>query len=299
MTVLTSGSVMTEQQAIDKVVATFNHDVKKFPLHGPDNTPTGYFGLFDKNFKIIGTKSVTEDYYVHTCDDMVALATAAIRTYNGVCDVRCSFNNGHGLIIAPPLEVRKAIYGTADNIFGRLILKAPYVSGCVDAAFGFWRDLCDNMSMLQTVSQSHFKIRHTKGLTDKMEELKREFHDLSKGWNLVQEAVGEMEQKRVSLKDFLADVYGTTTEEMGTRKIKNHEDRTAAVFNRVLEERRKAGRGSIGTDWNVSAWEAYNGVQGYQQHTAKRPGLNIDQRIWRGFEDTLTAKAERVALLSV
>jgi hypothetical protein len=295
-----NSATITKQDAIDKVVQAFDHDVQKFPVSGPDNMQTGYHGLFDKNGKVVGTRSVTDDYYVHTCDDIVELATAAINTFNGVADVKCSFNHGHRLIIEPPEDVRKAVYGTQDNIFGRLVINAPYVSGAVDATFGLWRDMCSNLAMLRMLEGTTTKIRHTKSLDWKMDNLKAEFANLSNGWNEISDAVDTMEDNRVILKDFLDSVYGGLKADADARAIKAHEKRTELITLRLLKEHQQAGRPAIGSNFEVSGWQAFNAVQGHQQHKSiKRGNPTADDRIWKSFDDKLIRKAERLALVGV
>ena len=69
-------------------------------------------------------------------------------------------------------------------------------------------------------------------------------------------------------------------------------------MRRVRDERFRSGRPSVPSNLHVSAWEAYNAVQGYEQHDVNRRGDNIDSfdRITRANDSQAVRTAEKLAL---
>ena len=128
-----------------------------------------------------------------------------------------------------------------------------------------------------------------------MDELIKTFGTLRHGWAAVEAAVDTLENRRVNMVEFLRQVYGEPNAETG-RAATMHKNRTEAIFNRLYSERMRAGRGQLTGDFVVTAWEAYNAVQGYVQHEATRHG-NVSEmgRIVLASDDAAVARAERVA----
>ena len=76
-------------------------------------------------------------------------------------------------------------------------------------------------------------------------------------------------------------------------------------MDRVINERYRTGRPSfvMGTKFTVSAWEAYNAVQGFQQHDATRRksgtgGVTEFDRVILASNDNYVKQAEVLALAS-
>ena len=65
-----------------------------------------------------------------------------------------------------------------------------------------------------------------------------------------------------------------------------------------MRERMSTGRPTLVGDFKISAWEAYNAIQGYVQHDAvARKGFSGEfDRIIRAANDQTVRKAERLAL---
>jgi hypothetical protein len=72
------------------------------------------------------------------------------------------------------------------------------------------------------------------------------------------------------------------------------------IMDRVVRERAATGRDAfqVGSPKIVSAWEAFNAVQGYVQHDAQsKKGFDSDfARILRAASDTHVHAAESLAL---
>jgi len=282
----------------DQIRSTFNFTVDKFPLSGPDGMSTPLYGLFRSDTSsLVGSKSVTARYHPHTTDDVCALADAAENAFDGDIDIRCHFRNGHYVDVKPNIAERKAVYGTADNIWPRVLIRAGYDGESFRASMGYFRDACSNMAMMSMVSGTSVCIRHTSGLRSKMDELITTFNTLKNSWSNLSDVVDQMQSREVVLTDFLNQLYPQPTQAEG-RAVTVHRNRTESIVRRVMRERLTTGRPSLGQDFTISAWEAYNAVQGYVQHDAQaRKGFTGEfDRIIRAANDQTVRKAERLAL---
>jgi hypothetical protein len=130
-----------------------------------------------------------------------------------------------------------------------------------------------------------------------MNDLLQTFDNLKNGWSNLTETIEHLQNREVQLSEFLIDVYGTP-EEDSKRSVTIHRNRIEAIFKRVTRERWQSGRPAM-NGFVVSAWEAYNAVQGYTQHDASRKGnaTNFD-RILLASRDKNVRMAEEL-LLSV
>ena len=304
---------MSNIQASDvsaSVRSAFNFDVDKFPLYGPDNMSTDQYGLFRSDTGYIeGVKSISSRYVPHSTDDVCALVEAASTMFDGEVECKTHWNKGHYVSVAPTCDRRRAIFGTDDNIFPRVIIRGGFDGKGFHGSMGYWRDACDNLAMLRKVSGCVMSIRHTSGLRDRMTELVETFSQLEEGWENMTVAAQAMQERDVNLADFVREVYADkvpTAEEIilaetkKVRAVSTYEDRLEAIMDRVVEERDKTGRDAfqVGEKKIVSAWEAFNAVQGYVQHDAQaKKGFKSDfARILRASSCPRVLAAETLAL---
>jgi hypothetical protein len=119
-----------------------------------------------------------------------------------------------------------------------------------------------------------------------------------------------MQARDVNLSEFIRGVYAdrvpSATEillaESGTnvRAVTTFEKMVEKIMDRVVRERAATGREKfeVGSHKIVSAWEAYNAVQGYVQHDAqaKKGFTEPLARIIRAANDRHVLKAEELAL---
>jgi len=287
---------MSEVSVADGIRAAFNFGVQKFPLSGPDNLKTDWYGLFrDDNGQSIGSGSVSSRYVPHQAEDVVALVDAASVAFDDTMKARYYFNEGHYVFLEPSKDHRKAIFGTADNIFPRVIIRAGYDAQPFAASVGFWRDACKNMSIMRQVNGTSVSIRHTSGLQSKVDSLVESFGSLKDGWNRLTTKIEGMESRTVKVADFLAMVFGTPDPD-SQKALTINKNRNAAIMRRLVSERSTTGRQTI-QNGEVSLWEAYNGVQGFIQHDATRKNSATDlARIVMASEDKFVAIAEKYAL---
>jgi hypothetical protein len=288
------------------VRSDFNYSVDKFPLFGPDNIPTDQYGLFRSDTGYIdGCKSVSPRYVPHTTDDVCALVEASADAFDGEIDCKTHWQQGHYVSVAPSRDQRRSIFGSADNIFPRIIIRAGYDGQAFTGTMGYYRDACNNLAMMRKVSGTSVSIRHTSGLRAAMDELIETFGQLSEGWEHLVEVAQELQSREVRMIEFLDQIYGRPSIEQlnlaatgqRVRGVTMHENRTKAIWTRLNRERVRTGRPTM-VDDKVSAWEAYNAIQGYVQHDAQaRKGFKGEfSRILRAANDQSVRKAESLVL---
>ena len=109
-----------------------------------------------------------------------------------------------------------------------------------------------------------------------------------------------MDSRQLNLADFLRQVYPLANDAT-ERTRRAAERRIESIVNRVVRERQATGRPAlrIGTDGAalVSAWEAFNGVQGYIQHDMSRHGRpDAFTRAVVALDDPAVSRALELAL---
>ncbi len=301
---------MTNIQSSDvsaSVRESFNFSVDKFPLFGPDNMPTDQYGLFrDDTGYLKGVKSVSPRYVPHTTDDVCALVDAAGEAFDGDIDCKTHFRNGHYVNIMPTAEQRTAIYNDtdSDNIWPRIVINAGYDGKAFSATMGYYRDACSNLAMMRQVNGTTVSIRHTSGLRGHMDSLIATFNTLKDSWGNLLTVIRSLESQDVRMTDFLNEIYPQPTAEQvalantgqAVRAVTTHENRTKAIWKRLNVERTRTGRPQMTN--TVSAWEAYNAIQGYVQHDAQaKEGFKGEfDRILRASNSADVRKAEKLVL---
>jgi len=288
------------------VRSSFDFSVDKFPLFGPENMQTDQYGLFRSDTGYIdGVTSITKRYVPHSTDDVCALVEAAADAFDGQVECKTHWRKGHYVTVAPTAAERRSIYKTADNIFPRIVIRAGYDGQAFTGTMGYFRDACSNLAMMSRVSGTCVKIRHTSGLRPRMDELIETFGQLQEGWEHLVEVAAELESREVRMVEFLDQIYGRPSDEQlalaatgsAVRAVTTHKNRTEAIWKRLNRERVRTGRPTMQGD-TVSAWEAYNAIQGYVQHDAQaKKGFKGEfDRILRAANDTAVKAAERLVL---
>lgn len=285
---------MNTLEVMQQVRDEFNFNVVKLPLKGPDNAVTPHYGLFrDDDGTCVGS-AVRARYVPHSTDDVCILTEAAIEAF-GETSVECYWKDGHKVLIQPSKDERRAIYGTADNIFMRCMISAGYNGTPFRASLGMYRDACMNLSIPRLVEGTTARITHTKSLRPKMKGLIASFERVKAGWDTLASLATRMQASEVRLADFLIQVYGEP-EEGSKRGETIARERTEAIFRRVQSERIKTGRPDFDSNFNVSVWEAYQGIQGYTQHDSRSKRSNDFDRILMAADNVQVRTAERIAL---
>lgn len=289
---------VVSDSVVDTVKSKFDFTVDKFPLSGPDGLKTPLYGLFRSDTMDYVGKPCSKHYVAHQSDDVLALVESAGEAFEGVGDVQCHFRDGHYVSITPSKSERRAIYGTSDNIFPRFIVNAGYDGRAFSAIMGFYRDACSNLAMMRQIEGTSVSIRHGSGLREKMDDLIQTFSVLRESWATLGDVIAELQTREVRMAEFLDEVYGQPSED-SKRAITVHKNRTRSIWTRLNRERFMTQRPTMQDD-RVSAWEAYNAVQGYVQHDATRKGSPSDfARIIQASNDSAVKKAESLVLATL
>lgn len=249
----------------------FPFEVRKHRLVGPDNTETPHYGLFrDSDWKCVGA-AVSSRYHPHTREHVQILAeaaTVAMEELGGAAHVSCAWRDGHDVIIRGSEDTTSApIVG--DRMRPQVHIRAPYDGRAFSAEFQVWRLVCSNG--LGRWQKHRHTIRHSAGsFRDRFGSLVKEFRKLVGTWTYTQERIEAAADRTVNMADFLREVY-PMTERPTERQFRAHERRVAAIMARMVREQRQLGN-PVNNYRQVSAWTAYNAVQGYVQHEARRKG---------------------------
>ena len=292
-------TTVSSVSAADQVRTAFDFEIAKV-AYRPDESlgwkaPAGVYGLHRNDTgEPLDVGTVTSRYTPHQTEDVIALVDACESVFDESAQVRCHFNNGHYVSVAPSDEYRRSIYEGRDNIFPRLMIRGGFNKTAFSVTLGMYRDACSNLAMLRSVKETYQTIRHTSGLRLAMDELVGQFQTLKEGWQTLTNLVVSMEAAEVNLAEFLDQVYvpDPQADAKATRKAAK---RTAKIVDRLNREAIRTGR-QVGRR-NVSAWEAYNAVQGYQQWNATvRNARTPFDRILKASDCAQTRKAESLAI---
>jgi hypothetical protein len=199
-------------------------------------------------------------------------------------------------VIEPTKEQRLEVF-KSDSVFPRVMIRAGYDGKAAKISMGSWRDLCANLHVMRTVSSVTVSIRHSSNLRSHMDSLIADFQRLEKGWDSVTAVIQQMEANRVSMVDFLDAIYGKPDTD-SKRAVTEHQNRTEAIFKRLQRELVARGE-TLGSDFMVSGWLAFNAVQGYIQHDTTRKGRNKGADgvgLLLSLNDANVLKAEQLAL---
>jgi hypothetical protein len=288
-------------KASELVRDVFNFTVEKFQLSGPDNMRTPHFGLFrSDNSECVGS-AVKSGYMPHTTDDVCAIVESVEHIF-GDCKPLVKFRDGHHVYLGPDKAERHVIAGLAsakypDGIFPRFRLSAGYDGRAFSVSLGYFRDICSNLAMLRQVKGTVSVIRHTNGLRGKMDDLIAQLSTLQQGWVTLGEYCDQLSQRKVACDEFITAVLGNEPEKDGSAKTR-WENRVSDIFTRIVKERQVMGLEipTKANNFEVTLWEAFNGIQGYVQHQKSRRG-QVDRldRIITAESDPLVVKAETLA----
>jgi hypothetical protein len=283
-----------ETSGIATRVRSYFPAVNKLPLLGPDNVRTQHYGLFRDDDGICFGPSVSRLYEPHTTEDIVAICEASEHVFGEIADVNLGFDDGHYVSVQPTKDRRIEAH-KGDTVWPRLIIEARY-GQAFRASVGMYRDVCRNLAMPRQVEGTRVSIRHTSGLRAKMDDLIADLNMIKGGWDSLAAHIHAMATRRVRLAEFLDAMYPAPPENSTARSLGRHRSRTEAIINRIMRERTALGNADTNLH-EVSAWEAFNGLQGYIQHDKSRRGNpGTFQRAILAMDDSVVAKAESLLM---
>ena len=270
-----STATLSAPSIADRVAAAFPFECNKLPLFGPEGLPTPHYGIFrSDNADCVGS-TCSRKYEPHTRDDVAAICEASAEAFGDDLRLVSKFADGHRLIMGAKSAQPVAISGR-DTIAPRLIVRAGYDGRAFSAWLGYYRGVCENLDIIRPVLAGagvSGKIRHTAGLRDKMPALVAQFRAMAGEFGRVVETAQKLAATEVTLARWLDacwPIEGTET----PRQRSARRRRNGAIGQRILRERQRLGGLSrLGESIDrATAWEAYQGVQGYVQHDANRQG---------------------------
>jgi hypothetical protein len=272
-------TITTTEKISDTLHEMFPFQVLKLPLNGPDGLRSPEYGLWrDDNGEYCSSRSVRGSYVPHQTSDVITLAEAGATAFNDEIQISGTFRDGHHISLQPTKKFRQSIFGSSDNIFPR------------------FSDACRNMMELKSVESTSIMIRHDSNLRANMDGLIADFATLRNRWDSIVEAVRGMESRKVQLTEFISKLIPIDEQDSAITKGRA-EKKIAKIFTRIQKERWATGRPEIGSDWMVSAWEAFNGVQGFVQHDKSRAKGSTDyDRVIAASSDSLVKQAELLAI---
>ncbi|MHC4104907.1 MAG: DUF932 domain-containing protein [Planctomycetota bacterium] len=287
----------------------------KFPLYGPDNMPTDQYGLFRSDTGYIeGVKSISSRYVPHSTDDVCALVEAAASSlFDGEVECKTHWNRGHYVSIKPTQDRRVSIYGTKDNIFPAVIIRGGFDGKGFHGTMGLFRDACQNLEMMRRVAGANVTIRHSSGLRDRMNYLIDTFGNLQEGWENTIAAAKTMEDRKVNFEQFIAETFAANAPSesdfqaceadpnLKIRSVSTWKKRVEAITKRVKHELQSTRDTVVDAGQpvgEVSAWLAFNAVQGYYQHDAQaKQGFKSSfAKVLRAANETPVRIAEELAI---
>ncbi|MEM9354601.1 MAG: DUF932 domain-containing protein [Pseudomonadota bacterium] len=284
-----------------KIDAEFPFEIYKGRMTGPDNLATPHFGLFrdDRTEDACVGNAVRANYVPHTRDDVAAMSEAVVDAMGGVdYKIACHWNHGHNVTIGPTKEYRASVINDRDSIWPRFVLNAGYGGRAFSASLGLYRDVCSNLQMVRSAGQSiSASIRHTSGLRPRIADLIEQFQGLLAEWQGVVTTAQEMQSRTLAVDEYLAEVFPKIGSD-NKRESDNARRRIRSVVMRVSRERQRLGL-AMGDLGQATAWELYNGVQGYAQHEMPRRGNPSQyERALKSLDESIVAKAMELSLAS-
>jgi hypothetical protein len=279
----------------DQLQTAFPFTVDKMPLQGPDNIRSPFYGMLrSDNSEFIGG-TVKQGYTPHELEDVITLAEAAVGGFDDECEVNCWFNKGHRISIAPSKAFRRSIFGTQDGVFPRVNIVAGFGTSVL-GDLNVFRDACSNMMEVKPEGVGvSANIRHTSGLRGKLDSLTQDFSHLVSNWDNLVDGIRAMDAQKVDLAAFMMEIFPTDADATKVA-VRHQREAIEACVLRIQQERVVTGRLAMELG-KATAWEAFNGVQGYVQHTAaRRKNLSTQGRIDKAFESSVVAKAHALAL---
>lgn len=292
-------TTMPKTEAAAQIASTFAEvgEVEKYPCRTIDDTPCPFYALLDSQGRPVGKRSVGKDYTPHQYGrDLAPIVDLALGAFDQISNVRAWWSGtGHVVRILPSDEYRREVFGT-DTLVPCLQIRADYFASPI-VSVGGYRDLCSNMLMFSMVRGTTAKLRHTSGLPVRAEIVQRQIRDTLATFDATMSQIGKASTEVVSLADFYREVYpqSAAAAEGSGRANTIQRNRLDALIARLMRERRVTGTPVGVGRGQATAWEAYNSVQGYEQHEASPSVTGTDERIERAATAPAVRRAEALA----
>ncbi len=299
-----AGNSIMDMSEVDAYLEdAFDFDVIKRRMYDPDMKTTPHYGL--EKFHSVSKRewlphTFKEGYIPHTLDHVKNLVRAYEYAVGSIGDVQCAWDNAHVVVL-------RSLPGHSVDINGHVVeptmmIRAGYDSTAVVSRLGLFNHVCANgLFNLDRDRSMSTRITHNAMMEGRIETLARSIEGLS---DRVEEAVGAVRTAstvNVSLSEFVREVYPLSTD-ASSRTRYNYESRVESIMMRVIRERAIRGFSLLECSGNpkVSAFDAYNAIQGYEQHQARRKNVkNTTERMVRAVDNKFVRKAASLAFATV
>ena len=279
----------------------FDFEVKKRPLYDGDMRQTPHYGLERTDTRSFLPNTFKEGYVPHTLEHVKHLTRAYHHAVGGIGSVECAWNHGHVVILRPPSGHTVQIKGY--TVEPTMMLRAGYDATAVTNRLGLFNYLCMNgLFNLNKDKSMTTSINHNAMMEGRIDDLAESISALANSIGDVLDTVRTAASTKVAMADFLRSVYPLSPE-ASKRTVQNYEDRVESIIMRLIRERAARGLDTpdcFGGNFKTSAFEAYNAVQGYEQHDSRRKGVkNSTDRMVRAVDNKAVRKAASLAFATV
>lgn len=279
------------------VADAFKFTVKKNSVFMPDNfggqKAFPFCGLYrefeDGRIEPFGSSSVSHKYVPHTLQHMQNVVEATRHVFSGELSVQAYWREGHLITVKPTRESAVQI-SSGDVIVPMLSLFGGYAGKPISAKFGWYRAICKNYAIFQTVYSSSATIRHTLAMSDKLDALIEKFGEIKESWNETIQTAQRMRQSQFETREILAKFLGEKNTQKGETQLEN---RIQKILERLISEKQKLG---LPLNSSTDGWLLFNAVQGAMQHNFAR---KEDNSVFKGldtWEDANLKKLEELIL---
>jgi hypothetical protein len=233
-----------------------------------------YRVVFTETGEPVSGETFKAGYHPHHLNDVQSIIESAYLAMTARfkdAEIIADWNNGHCVQVrfAQEIEIAKG-----DTVKITLTLKACYNGQAFQAIFGLFRLLCTN-GMVVPVSGTRyakFRCRHTKGLVDRIEDMKDQFEQVATQIDLMVDNSRRMAQTMILFDDTYQKVFGPRpadkVSESGTKianvKQTRYDNVKRAIVDVLCGEQRDLEL-PVGTTQPISQWMFLNAVQGYFQ----------------------------------
>lgn len=269
-------------------------EVRKFGPMQFDGMKHQFYGLYTEGGEPVGDCSVSQKYVPHTvADHICSLLEASRQAFGGELSVDSIWDGSHHRLVVMPTQdnLGSGDNGNGDKIFPRLSILGGFAGRAFEASLGFYRAICTNLAILQTVHTASMSIRHTPSFSDKISILVEQFANIRESWRETLETKNRMEKINVQTTEFFREFFGEKETKKGNTGLQN---RIEKILARIHNEQAKLGQ-PVET-FNVNGWLLFNAVQGAFQHDFTRKEKNPTLRGLATWNDSEVKKAEELIL---
>lgn len=254
--------------------------VSKIPYTNPHpdflGSKTGVYGCFrDDTGEPLGG-IVKENYVLPTRDQLVQVSMAACQAFDGMdVDVQASmYKASYQCTIKPTADFRREVF-QGDTVCPLFQVSLNFAgTGTDNIHMGMFRDACDNLMMMRTLSSWTKKIRHSSSHNRLFEKAVTDCNSLAGDFDNFVERAQQLQQTEVNMQEMVESIFADRIKD--NKASKQLKSALREIFERYNDEAEASDIQKIGVDgnWVANGWLAYNALQGYYQHDSPRRKVN-------------------------